>query len=162
MPKIVDGDIIFSADETTDGNCPVCQSCELDYGCSEVIDNGIVYPFTCESCGATGKQYDKSIFDGYEINYVPEKYTIPNLILMQKIAVIQEGYVRNLEVFAEDPATIKTDSDWEEKFHDHKCPCQFVGVFEGADENEIKKKAAESEGVHPGVITLLDIRKQVI
>ncbi|MCL2772670.1 MAG: hypothetical protein FWD71_04900 [Oscillospiraceae bacterium] len=96
MPKIVNGNIEFSADEAIAGSCPVCQSCEIEYGFSDIIDTGIVYPFTCRSCGSVGSQYDKTVFDGYEISYVPESYIIPNLVSMKKIAVIENGYLRDM------------------------------------------------------------------
>ena len=158
MSKMIYKDIKFSAEESTDGCCPVCQSDDLDYKASESVGDMIFYPWVCKSCGTVGKEYAKIKFDGHTVSYVPKNYAAA-LMPMKKIAVIQNGYVRDLQIFTEDPAIIEKDPDWEEKFDDHKYPCQFVGVFEGADENEIIRKAAESEGVHPGVITLIDIKK---
>jgi len=79
MPKDMSDYIEFATDEAVAGLCPICQSNELEYGCSDIIDSGICYPFTCDSCGAKGKQYDKTVFDGYEVSHVPVGYIIPNL-----------------------------------------------------------------------------------
>lgn len=76
---------------------------------------------------------------------------------MKRIAIIDDGFVRDTQVFIEDPATINTNPDWENNFVDMKHPCQYVGVFEGKNEEEILIKAAAQEGVHIGVITLIEI-----
>lgn len=85
MPKMSNGNIEFSENEAIAGICPVCHSYEIEYGCSEIFDTGIVYPFICNFCRAVGNQYDKTVFDGYEMSYIPEGYTIPNLILIEKV-----------------------------------------------------------------------------
>jgi len=74
---------------------------------------------------------------------------------MIRIAVIEDGYVRDAQIFTADPAIMETDPDWENNFHDLKYPCQYVGIFVGIDENDIRKQAADHEGVHPDVITLI-------
>lgn len=76
---------------------------------------------------------------------------------MKRIAIIENGFVRDSQVFTADPAIIETDPDWEDNFSDLKNPCQYVGVFEGVTEEEIRSKAANLEGVHPDVITLIEI-----
>lgn len=43
--------------------CPICGSMNLDYGCSEDDDHGRTFPWTCEDCGATGKEGYTEIFD---------------------------------------------------------------------------------------------------
>lgn len=157
MPKMFNGDIEFTAKESADGICPICQSHDLDYGCSEIIDTGIVYPFTCRSCKAGGRQYDKSEFDGYEVSYVPEGIIVPNLQQIKRVAIIEDGFVRDAQVFTADPVIIEKDPDWENNFSDLKAPCHFVGIFEGIDEDEILVKAAEHAGVYPDVISLIEI-----
>ena len=154
MPEKVNGNIEFSADEAIPGCCPICQSYELEYDDSEVIDDGILNKITCNSCGMQGRQYDKTVFDGYEISYIPEGYTVP---IVQRIAIIESGYVRDTQVFTADPAIVETDTDWEDHFKDVKNFAHFVGIFEGTDDEDIRNRAAAFEGVHPGVISLIDI-----
>lgn len=76
---------------------------------------------------------------------------------MKRIAVIEDGFVRDSMVFNADPSIIENDPKWEDHFVDLKNPCQYVGVFEGEGEEEIRRKAADAEGVHPGVISLIGI-----
>ena len=78
---------------------------------------------------------------------------------MKRIAVIEDGYVRDSQIFTADPQIMDEDENWEDNFDDLKNPCQYVGVFDGEDEAQIKQKAADSEGVHPDVITLIDFEK---
>ena len=73
-----------------------------------------------------------------------------------KIAIIENGYARDAQIFVADPDIIEKDPDWENHFVDVKYTCLYVGVFSGADEEEIKKFAADSRGVHVDVITLVD------
>jgi hypothetical protein len=81
---------------------------------------------------------------------------------MKKIAVIEDGYVRDSQLYTGDPANIGDDTDWENNFIDIKNPCQFVGIFEGETEDEIKRKAAKYEGVHPGIISLINLDGNVV
>jgi len=77
---------------------------------------------------------------------------------MKRIALIEDGYVRDVQVFAGNPASIgEEDRVWENEFVDVKYPCLYIGIFGGSDEGEITKKAAECEEVHPDVITLVAI-----
>ena len=78
---------------------------------------------------------------------------------MKRIAIIEGSYVRDAQVFNSDPAIIENDPDWDENFSDLSC-CHFIGVFEGGDENEILKKAAARQGVHPDIISLIDFGQQ--
>ena len=75
---------------------------------------------------------------------------------MKRIAIIEGSYVRDTQVFTEDPRIIEENSDWEDHFADIKYPCQYVGVFEGSDENTIRNRAAFTAGVHPDAISLVD------
>lgn len=75
---------------------------------------------------------------------------------MKRIAIIEDGYIRDSQVFTANPEIIDVDEDWEDNYADLKCPCQYIGLFEGTDENSILQKAADLEGVHPDVITLID------
>jgi len=80
---------------------------------------------------------------------------------MRKIAVVENGYVRDSQIYTGNPEDIDVDPKWEWNFNDVGNPCQYVGIFEGETDDEITKKAAEYEGVHPGVITLIDIDRGV-
>ncbi|MCL2227923.1 MAG: hypothetical protein FWB97_09945 [Oscillospiraceae bacterium] len=75
---------------------------------------------------------------------------------MRKIAIIENGFVRDTQVFAADLATLGTDPNWEDYFIDLKNPCHFIGIVEGWNQDDILNRAAELEGVHTDVITLLD------
>lgn len=44
--------------------CPICGGMNLSYSCSEDDDNGRKFPWTCEDCGATGKESYTETFDG--------------------------------------------------------------------------------------------------
>lgn len=74
---------------------------------------------------------------------------------MTRIAVIEDGYVRDSQVYTGDPALISEDTDWEDHFTAVKNPCQFVGLFEGETEEDIRIQASEREGVHKDIILLL-------
>lgn len=80
---------------------------------------------------------------------------------MKRIATIESGFARDTQIFAGDPAITKTEADWannySHEFFDVKYPCHFIGIFEGADEDEIRNKAAAAQGVYPDVISLTEI-----
>ena len=73
---------------------------------------------------------------------------------MKRIAIIENEYIRDTQVFSEDPATIASDPDWMDKFVDVKYPSQYIGIYEGIDDDEIRQKAADNFGVHAGIISL--------
>jgi len=75
--------------------------------------------------------------------------------MIRRIAVIQDGYVRDTQIFVADPDIIEEDPKWEDWFRDVKYPCLYVGIFEGETEDEILQKAADNEGVRPGIISLI-------
>jgi hypothetical protein len=80
MPRrLITGDIGFSTAESKPGCCPVCQEYSLEYECCDVYESLIIYPFTCRICKASGRLYEATVFDGYEISFVPEGYEIQNL-----------------------------------------------------------------------------------
>jgi len=76
---------------------------------------------------------------------------------MRKIAIIEDGYVRDVQVFVENPDVIENSPNWEEYFRDVQYPALYIGIFEGVDEDAIKKKAAEYQGVHPDIISLIEV-----
>jgi len=76
---------------------------------------------------------------------------------MKRIAIIEDGFVRDSQVFTADPAIMETDPDWEDNFCDLKYPCHYEGIFEADSEEEIRNKVAKLIGVHPGVITLIEV-----
>lgn len=59
-----DGDSELKAKEDQAGVCPVCGG-ELRYTDNEQMDNGGVYHWICEECGATGKEGYDEVFDGH-------------------------------------------------------------------------------------------------
>ena len=74
---------------------------------------------------------------------------------MRRIAVIEDGYVRDAQIYTGSPNNLDNEN-FEDSFVDLNNVCQYVGLFEGASESEISAKAAETEGVNPGIITLID------
>ena len=79
---------------------------------------------------------------------------------MKRIAIIEDGYVRDTQIYTANPDIIEKDPDWENHFTDVKYPCLYLGVFEGFDEDEIRRKAAESQGVHPDVISFAYFKQE--
>ena len=76
--------------------------------------------------------------------------------MVKKIAIIDNPYVRDAQVFHGDP---RNDDDiWEndENWFDSEMPV-FVGIFEGTNIEEVRAAAAESANVHPESITLLGL-----
>ena len=51
-----------------EGQCPKCGNYNLDYGTVKVSDNAIYYPWTCEDCGATGKEWYDLEFSEQELD----------------------------------------------------------------------------------------------
>lgn len=51
-----------------EGQCPKCGNYNLDYGVVEFSDNAIYYPWTCEDCGATGKEWYDLEFSEQELD----------------------------------------------------------------------------------------------
>jgi len=76
---------------------------------------------------------------------------------MKRIAVIEGSYVRDAQVFNADPAIIDDDPNWDENYSDLSC-CHFIGIFDGNDEEAICNKAADCQGVHPDVISLIPLK----
>lgn len=76
---------------------------------------------------------------------------------MKRIAIVEDGYVRDAQIYTGSIEDIKSDPNWENKFVDMKATCQFIGVIEGESEADILRKAANLEGVHPDIITLISV-----
>lgn len=74
---------------------------------------------------------------------------------MKRIAIITETYVRDAQVFTENPEIMYEDPDWENHFTDVGRPCLYLGIYEGVDKDEIAIKAASSAGVHQDCISLI-------
>jgi len=79
---------------------------------------------------------------------------------MKKIAVINEGFVRDTQVFGDDPALFDGPGEYEDVWDagskDYSGSI-FIGIFEGTHEGEIRKKVADKSGLHEDVIVLVDI-----
>lgn len=74
---------------------------------------------------------------------------------MKRIVVIESDYARDTQIFSGNPNEedyIESDS-----WYDVKYPNLYIGIFEGIDENEIRKKAAKDLGVHESIFTLYEI-----
>ena len=80
--------------------------------------------------------------------------------MMKRIAIITESYVRDAQVFSESPKIIYEDTG-DDYFIDVGYPRLYLGIFEGADEDEILKKAANAQGVHPDIISLIDFGQRM-
>ena len=73
-----------------------------------------------------------------------------------RIAIIEDGFARDAMLFTEDPAMLDDeDSGWEDHYTEVSYTVLYVGVFTGPNEDDIKRQAAETEGVHPDIITLI-------
>ncbi|MFW6008439.1 MAG: hypothetical protein ACOCP8_04145 [archaeon] len=46
----------MSKNEKKAGVCPACGGTNLNYGSIEPVDNMVIYPFSCEDCGAEGEE----------------------------------------------------------------------------------------------------------
>lgn len=54
------------SEEEKEDVCPVCGGKRtFDYGCAEITDNGIEYPWECKHCKATGKEVFSRLFEGH-------------------------------------------------------------------------------------------------
>ena len=67
MPETINGTVFYSADESKANHCPRCGSDDLDYGCLEVLDDCVEYPWTCGNCGCEGYEYANLVFDGHKV-----------------------------------------------------------------------------------------------
>ena len=79
---------------------------------------------------------------------------------MKKIAIIKEYYVRDAQVLSVSPEFAAENLAFDDNFIDVKYPSLYLGEFEGIDENEIRTKAAKTQGVHPDVITLINFEQK--
>ena len=55
------------------GICPKCGSHNLEHGTAEHIDNGMNYPYTCESCNFDGSEWYELTFLGHTRRSDPER-----------------------------------------------------------------------------------------
>ena len=51
-----------------EGQCPKCKNWNLDYDEMEIEGNSIYYPWTCEDCGASGKEWYNLEFSEQELD----------------------------------------------------------------------------------------------
>lgn len=59
--------ISLPSDRTQEqGKCPVCDNYALTYGEIEEQADGICYPWTCDACGASGKECYAISFKGHQ------------------------------------------------------------------------------------------------
>ena len=55
-----------------EGQCPKCKNWNLDYNEMEIEGNSIYYPWTCEDCSASGKEWYSLEFSEQELNDAEE------------------------------------------------------------------------------------------
>ncbi len=53
------------------GQCPYCDSKNIDYASSEILDNTLRYPATCEDCDGEFNEDYNIVY--CETNYVPKE-----------------------------------------------------------------------------------------
>jgi len=70
--KIENGNFDYAADESRSGVCPICGHVGLEYGGSETRDESIDTDWKCPACGSSGEEIDKTVFDGYIVQNVPD------------------------------------------------------------------------------------------
>ena len=77
----------------------------------------------------------------------------------KKIAVIWDNYARDTQIYYGDPKALdgECEGDGDGDWVDAKYPCHYVGVFAGETDEKIQEAAANSIGVHPGIISLIEI-----
>ena len=51
--------------KTSQGNCPKCNSDDLNYFNSETTDSGVYYPYTCNKCKFEGQEHYELVFSGH-------------------------------------------------------------------------------------------------
>lgn len=49
------------------GSCPICNGCDLDYGCADFVDDMVYYTWTCVDCRAEGEEWYKLDFAGHNV-----------------------------------------------------------------------------------------------
>lgn len=49
------------------GTCPMCNGCNLDYGCADFVEDMVYYPWTCADCRAEGEEWYKLDFVGHNV-----------------------------------------------------------------------------------------------
>lgn len=74
---------------------------------------------------------------------------------MKRIAIVEENYVRDVQVFTSAPGIIGDNPDLKENFKDAFSGL-YLGIIEGGSEDEIKNKAAGLLGVHQDIISLIN------
>ena len=72
---------------------------------------------------------------------------------MKRIALIRDTFVRDTQIYTENPDVLEKEQDWGNNYADVQSPCLYIGEFKGFDEDEIRKKAADYQGVHPDAIS---------
>ena len=79
---------------------------------------------------------------------------------MKRIAIINENYLRDAQVFTASSALYEDDPWSDENYRDFYSN-HFIGIFEGTDEDGICIKAAESMDIHPDAISLIEFDREL-
>lgn len=74
---------------------------------------------------------------------------------MKQIVIIESDYARDTQIFFGNPN--EEDCFESDSWYDVKYPNLYVGIIEGTDEDEIRKKAAKDLEVHEDILTLIEI-----
>jgi|GEM_PF-5670866 len=70
-------DSMFIASEASESStCPICGNDDLSFNQSEYADGYVQHQFTCAMCGAVGSESEKTVFDGFYIDSVPDWYLV--------------------------------------------------------------------------------------
>lgn len=94
MADILDHKIILDAHECEQGQCPVCDGDNIEYGACETEDTLAIYPWSCNTCGAEGAEVGEVQFAGYDLH----RGCIPE----QVDALFVSGEIRTAENAKED------------------------------------------------------------
>jgi len=75
---------------------------------------------------------------------------------MRRIAIIGNGFVRDVQIFVADPEATSDNEEWEDHFSDFNGASIFLGIYEGAGETEIREAVASKYNIHPNTISLVN------
>ena len=103
----------------TGGNCPNCNSQELEYMDSMPIDDGYMYEFECADCGVMGEEHYILVFDGYSINNNDDYFEVNSLVELHKQQVENVRNKRDMTYLDLDTGKIETYEEIEDYYNDN-------------------------------------------
>ena len=63
----------YKANESEAGRCPKCGNDNLIYEAEKLVEQFVEHPWECNVCGAAGKEYGAIVFDGHDLDRLPDK-----------------------------------------------------------------------------------------